>query len=294
MSLNSLNKRMNFKNGKTLLFLCLLCCLQNLKSQNGLENIIVEKYYISNANDTSGSLISGFLPIGSVTYRVFIDMLPGYRFHAAYGSPTHELKIQTSTQFFNNEDIGNTTPNVIPRRTLHRNTVMLDSWLSAGSAGENFYGILKEQDDAIETIVPEKLYLKNNDKRAGIPVSERDGLLSASDVPNTVLYGIDNTHPAFFNSTKGSDFSTTNGAWGCLGGAIGPDSLTTNRLLIAQLTTNGDLAFELNIQIGKRDGPTENYVAKNPTGKEILLPALIYHSEPKINASKTPKPNNKK
>ena len=56
-----------------------------VKAQNGLENITVEKYYVSNAADATGSI--GVLPVGSVTYRIFADLLPGYKFQAAYGVP---------------------------------------------------------------------------------------------------------------------------------------------------------------------------------------------------------------
>ena len=249
-----------------------------LESQNGLENIIVEKYYVSDHHDTADSKISGKLPIGSTTYRVFLDMLPEYRFQAAYGNSNHELRIETTTKFFNNEDIGKSYPNIVLRRALKRNTVMLDSWLTAGSAGENYYGILKEEDNTLETIVHEKQFLQNRDKSAGIPLTERDGLLAAAETPWPSFFGIDSLAFVFFNSTKGSSFITSNGAWGCLGGAPGPDSLTTNKILIGQFTTDGDFSFELNIQIGKKGGPPENYVARNPVGKEIMLPSLIYRS----------------
>lgn len=275
------------KPGKNLLFIFFFLSLLCSKSQNGLENIIVEKYYVSGANDTADSRLGGPLPIGSVTYRIYLDMLPEYRFYAAYGKSGHELKLETTTQFFNNEYIGNNYANVIPRRTLKKNTVMLDSWLSAGAAGEEYYGVLKEQDDSVETIVHEKSFLQNKSKPAGIPVTERDGLLSGR-APHPTFFGIDNEALVFFNRTRGGSFSTTNGAWGCLGGAVGPDSLTTNRVLIAQLTTDGELSFELNIQIGKRDHPQEYYVAKNPTEKEIMLPCLIYRSkEAKLTSAKS-------
>lgn len=280
---------------KAVLLISFLLCTRSITAQNGLEDLIVEKYYVSDAGDTLASAIAGALPIGSVTYRIYLDMLPGYRFHAAYGSPGHELRIQTTTRFYNNEHIGNKLPNVIPRRTLKRNTVMLDSWLSAGGAGEEMYGILKEQDDTVGTIVHEKSYLQSTNKLAGIPLKERDGLLAAGNVPSPVFFGIDSILPVFHNMTRGAVFATRNGAWGCLGGAVGPDSLTTNRLLIAQLTTNGDLSFELNIQIGKQDAPPENYVARNPVEKEIVLPCLTYYSKPqKISASKNTRSTNKK
>ena len=77
-------------------------------AQKGLERVIVEKYYVSNADDSIAS--AGILPVGSVTYRVYFDMLPGYAFTAAYGNAPHPLIIKTSTKFFNNEDRGSTNP----------------------------------------------------------------------------------------------------------------------------------------------------------------------------------------
>src|SRR5262249_32747176 len=103
-------------------------------SQPGLENVIVERYYVSNAADSAGS--SGLLPVGSVTYRIFIDMLAGYKFQALYGVNTpgvHELRIATTTSFFNNEDYGGTSP-TYTKTNAAKNTAMLDSWFSVGAA----------------------------------------------------------------------------------------------------------------------------------------------------------------
>jgi hypothetical protein len=81
----------------------------------------------------------------------------------------------------------------------------------------------------------------------------------------------------FGNSTVGNLFSTDNGSWAALGGATGPDA-NSNKVLIAQLTTDGILTFKLNLQLGTPGGGTENYVAENPTGSEFQHPALIYDS----------------
>lgn len=284
---------------KYFIFVCFFLYVLSAKSQNGLENILVEKYYVSGAGDTTAGQYYGNLPAGSTTYRIYLDMLPGYKFYAAYGAEGHELKIETSTTFFNNASIGNTYPNVIPRRSLGKNTVMLDSWFSAGAAGEDFYGVLKEQDDSLETIKHEGPFLQNKNKLAGIPVKDRDGLKVTANVPWPSFFGIDSLTPIFFRKCEGSSFSTFNGAWGCLGGSMGPDSLTTNRLLIAQLTTNGDLSFELNVQIGKPNVIIEQYVARNPVKDEITLPCLIYTSKQpvkpsKLTASKNKNTSNKK
>ena len=78
------------------------------QAQNGLESVIIEKYYVSNAADAAGSV--GTLPVGSVTYRIYADLLPGYKFQMAYGDASHSLKLTTTTTFFNNEDRGAKSP----------------------------------------------------------------------------------------------------------------------------------------------------------------------------------------
>ena len=70
---------------KIFLGLALLCSAAFVNAQNGLEALTVEKYYVSNATDAAGSV--GTLPTGSVTYRFFVDLLPGYTFQAAYAVP---------------------------------------------------------------------------------------------------------------------------------------------------------------------------------------------------------------
>ena len=68
---------------KIILGLALIVSTLAARAQNGLESIVVEKYYVSNAADAAGS--TGTLPVGSVTYRIWADMLPGYNFQALYG-----------------------------------------------------------------------------------------------------------------------------------------------------------------------------------------------------------------
>ena len=249
---------------------------QFLIAQNGLENVIVEKYYVSDTNDTLSNSYAGILPIGSTTYRIYLDLLPGYRFQAAYGSPEHTLKMETSTSFFNNLDYGNIIPNVIPQRSIHKNTVMLDSWLSAGAAGEDLFGIMKTSDDYVETVKHENLFLQNNDKKIGESLISKDGLVKGEKVPRPTFFTIDDEAEIFGKKTGGS-FVLTDGAWACLGGSVGPDSLTTNRVLIGQMTTDGDFSFELNVQIGTPvPGVFQRYVARNPQNEEIVIPSLIY------------------
>src|SRR5262245_5830837 len=76
----------------------------------GLEGIIVERYYVSNTADSIGAAnpanADGNLPVGSVTYRIYVDLVSGYTLQAVYGIPGHVLKFTTTTVFFNDETYG--------------------------------------------------------------------------------------------------------------------------------------------------------------------------------------------
>ncbi len=56
-------------------------------SQHGLEGIIIEKYYISTSEDNAHPELSGELTPGSTTYRIYVDLKPGYTFQMAFGAP---------------------------------------------------------------------------------------------------------------------------------------------------------------------------------------------------------------
>jgi hypothetical protein len=260
------------------IYFTLLCALPllNSYSQQGLEGIIVEKYYEASNDDLE---IFG-VPKGSTTYRIFVDLHNDFRFQAAYGNAAHPLTISTTTTFYNDVDNGDFIANTIARRHLGKKAVMLDSWLSVGAAGEKYYGILKSADDTLETVKHANGLFDSKSKE--ISLIEKDGLLSSDDIPRPTFFGIDSAVTVFKNKV-GSEFKTSNGTWAFLGkGSVGADSLTSNNVLIAQITTDGELNFELNIQVGSsKTGEIQKYVARNPTGKEIFMPQLIYSSKSK-------------
>lgn len=247
-------------------------------SQNGLEGVIVEKYYISNAADAAGS--TGVLPSGSTTYRIFIDLLPGYTFQAAYGVPNHELRFQSTTAFFNNEDYGAVNP-TFSKVNARNNTVMLDSWLSGGASCAANYGILKSEDGVAggTNVVNINGILANNDPNAGIPLTTQDGIY-AGTTPSVTMLGFTPTELDVIDATSnaGNLISTFNASWAVLGGSVGPIP-STNKILIGQFTTDGAFSFKINVQIGTpTPGVSQNFVAENATGNEILFPGLIYTS----------------
>ena len=246
-------------------------------AQNGLENVIIEKYYVSNAADSAASATAagGNLPVGSVTYRIYADMLPGYKFQALYGVAAHPLNISSSTSFFNEENFGGTSPNGISANNNRRNAVMLDSWFSVGASSAGKMGVLKTE-DTDGSVGNANSVLANADASAGIAISVQDGQVVA--VPQAVTFvGINNTGNGdlgIFDATSGvgGSFTTSNGSVASLNGSTGPTS--TNRVLIGQFTTNGILTYALNIQIGTPTGGVQNFVSSNPTGAEITIASL--------------------
>jgi hypothetical protein len=113
--------------------------------------------------------------------------------------------------------------------------------------------------------------LVNNDPLAGIPLTTADGLIAGVG-PSVTAVGIDLS--IFDNMNDGPEFTTNSGAWSVLEGVQGPTS--TNRVLIAQFTTDGELSFEMNIQLGTPLGTTEKYVASNPQGDEQFFAGLTF------------------
>ena len=245
-------------------------------AQNGLESVIVEKYYVSNAADAAASV--GSLPVGSVTYRVYADMLPGYKFQALYGVSGHTLKINSTTPFFNNEDRGKNTGS-IGVAFINDNSVALDSWFSVGGAAVGNMGILKSEDNGAANLITGCPILQNVDPTAGIGLMTQDGMQTGTPVAVSFV-GL-TTELDVFDATSqvGSTFQTSNGSIAALTGAVGPVP-STNKVLIGQFTTTGNFHFELNIQIGTPTGGTQNYVSSSPVGTEISIPSLVFTANP--------------
>lgn len=221
------------------------------------------------------------LPEGAVTYRIYVDLAPGYEIQAVYGNDDHELRIETSTFFFNNEDRGEQTGDAIPDNRLDENTVALDSYLTMNAASESHFGVLKIEDgdgsiiggvnnDGGSEGIAEGL-LANDDPLAGIPLTSSDGLLEGT-VPAVTVIGMDLS--VFADVNDGPVFLSSGGAWSVLEGTQGPTD--ENRVLIAQITTDGELSYCLNIQIGTPDGGVEQYVASSPVNDELTHPSLCF------------------
>jgi len=258
---------------KIVLGLGLFLCGISAQAQNGLERIIVEKFYISDATDEANSV--GRLPVGSVTYRVYVDMLPGYNFQMVYGDKNHDLNIYSDSTFYNDEDRGKTSgSNTLAN--VRKATLMLDSYFSVGGVCTGKMGVLKT-DDTDGALSNTDGNLTNNDPEAGDALTVKDGMVTGT--PKVVGFiGFDPTGGIFdATSDAGNSFTTSDGAWYILGGSTGVDP-NTNIVLVGQFTCKGDFGFDFNVQIGTPGGGQENYVHENTNLQvgEIYEPTCSY------------------
>ncbi|MFM1745629.1 MAG: hypothetical protein RLZZ630_1566, partial [Bacteroidota bacterium] len=268
-------------------------------AQNGLENIIVEKFYVSNAADATNAntalgdagYTSGTLPAGSITWRIYADLLPGWGVQSVYGVAGHPLTFSTTTSFFNHPN-GNTTGGNFASNSssiLGDGTTLLDSYLSCGAVAPGRFGVIKAEDNsaAVPTggganlVINPNTVLANNDPSAAPALTTADGQYNTASNPALLALTLlgDVASPAINlltdGSTVGSTFNSTNSSWGVLGEQVGAFPSGTNRVLIGQFTTNGVFTYAFNIQIRNNTNFTvQNYVNTSPVGSEILLASL--------------------
>ncbi|MBK7944231.1 MAG: hypothetical protein IPJ85_02480 [Flavobacteriales bacterium] len=171
----------------------LMCFVTNAVAQSPLEGVIVETYYVSDANDAT-DVTGGGVAEGSVTYRVFLDLCDGCGLRAVYGDAYHPLSITSNAPFFNHADRGRTYGHQINNTALGEGTVALDSYLSMGRASAQRLGIPKADDpngsliggannDGGSAQVPGGL-LVNSTPEMGSSLTVSDGLVPLSGAPS--------------------------------------------------------------------------------------------------------------
>jgi hypothetical protein len=260
--------------------------LGNFASQaQGLQGIIVEKYYQTNAADAANALAEGAtttLTPGSVVYRVYVDMAPNYKYNLAFGNSNHDWKINTTTNFFNDPGNGVAVgPQATSIANTKKNTVLIDSWLAVGGAASGKVGVLKIE-DTDGSIGNSQGVLANNPGGVfgvainSIVVGAQDGLatgtLNTHYVSALTALGT-GTQTDIFDQTPGGTFLVNGGSIAALGGVVG--TTTSNCVLIGQFTTDGIFGFEFNIQIQNTiTNATEVYVANNPQVGETVFAGL--------------------
>jgi hypothetical protein len=250
-----------------------------------LEKVIVEKYYVSDNNDATDTAGGTFVKPHSTTYRVYIDLAKGYKLTRIYGNASHELKISSDSIFFNRNSQtadGQTFAYNFNVLRFSEGTVPLDTWLTLGevsqsnTSGKTYFGVLKRSDkngsiiggknnDGGSANIQGGL-LVNNDTAAGIPLTTADGIDTMGVIPTGwFTYGIvdfaSGNDSTIFGSIVKSNLFKSNNAVLTNNGVMGVNR-DTNQVLVAQLTTQGKLSFELNVEIVDSSGTIAvDYVA---------------------------------
>ncbi len=235
----------------------------------GLESIIVEKFYQSNAADSANANLNGAttpLEVGSVTYRVYADLLPSYKFLALYGNQAHQLKIASTKDFYNDPNNGVKYFTGTSVNNIKKNTTMIDSYLTVGGVATGKMGVLKVEDTDGSVGNTQSILANTLGGDFGLPINGTnavDGMINGTPIAvNLLLNPGENID--LFDQVPGKSFISNNSAVSALGGAKGPTA--ANKILLGQFTTKGDFSFELNLQIiDTLTSIEERYVANNPT-----------------------------
>jgi hypothetical protein len=254
---------------------------QQVQAQ-GLQGIVVEKYYVSDAADSidaADNFATYPLHVGSTTYRVYADLQDGYRFSLMFGNASHPLEFHTTTAFFNDPNYGVPKYQATSVNNTKKNTQMIDTYLTVGGVAATKMGVLKTE-DTDGTIGNNDGLIANVTSSMGLPVTGTDGVDGM--MPGTPVISSDlgfGSEFDIFDQTPGSDFVTTGGAISALGGVAGVTA--SNMVLLGQFTTDGIFSFKLNLQLlTPQVGGSENYVADNPENGELTDSTLIYESTP--------------
>ncbi|MEI7594730.1 MAG: T9SS type A sorting domain-containing protein [Bacteroidota bacterium] len=277
-----------------LLLIAFLFFAFSIQAQDAIKNVLVETYYVANANDATDTT-GGKIEVGTKTYRIYVKLKPGCKLKKIYGNSNHTLKFSSTHAFFNNSDRGTLFAKDIIKNYYGSNTVALDSWITIGQISKKatltYAGVPKFMDndgsfvggannDGGSASIVGGL-LTNNDALAGVPLTNADGISIMDSVPSSWL-GSGFTDSTIFGSSKTkTEFISNSASLQCTG--VKGVNVDSNYILVAQLTTKGEISFELNLQVynpkPKGQNPTiQNYVAKNADFQngEYRSPFLTY------------------
>ena len=265
-----------------------------------IEKVEIETYYVSDSLDATDTINGKFIDKGTKTYRIYVDLAVGSKIKKLYGNANHSFKIESTGNFYNNID----RPTAYFGYLINKNwfpdnpTLGLDSWLTIGLATKTDLGVLKSEDTNGSYIGGVNNFggssavaggiLVNNDPVAGIPLTTQDGMSASTVILSQWLdnglkdiNGDDST--AFGSINTGNSFISNDFFLDQINGVAGANS-DSNKVLIAQITTTGDLRFELNMEVEQLDGATTKivkYVANDSVllADEVVSPFLKYPLE---------------
>jgi hypothetical protein len=264
-----------------------------------LEKVIVEKYYITDQNDAT-DITGGTIAPGTTTYRIYVDMLPNTRLKSVYGETDHPLVFESTLPFYNHATDGQTYGKEFLKNRYGEGLVALDTWITLGQTtktqvGKTYFGIPKVADqngsfiggtnnDGGSAGIATGL-LVNTAASMGFPLTTADGMDTMANIPSSwltlglvdIATGQDTT---IFGSVQqgtslySEQFLLQNS------GVTGVDP-SVNQVLVAQLTTAGELSFELNLELEvflNGTWQTKKYLARDTLlqGQENFNAFLTY------------------
>jgi hypothetical protein len=213
--------------------------------EDALENVIVEKYYVAGPEDVQSGL-----PLGATTYRVFLDLKPGYELQQINASIPHPVTIGSSAGFYNSE-FGATFGSDFLPLLLNFGTAALDSYVTIKAGTQSSSAIVKTLDTDGSLLTGAEGFLQNVDEEAGISVLEADGLIpNVGNLQLVSQLGLGDQLIQMFGTTNSAstEFYSDNGAWFNLDGIVADTE--ENLICIGQFTTlSCAFNFKLNIQI---------------------------------------------
>ncbi len=258
-------------------------------SAQGLEGVIVENYYTISAADATfinGGAISTPITEGTKVYRIYVDMAPNYKLNTVFGSPIPQggtvspnpLDFHTTTSFWNDDNFGTEVP---PQTSRLDERAAFDSYITIGVTGRSGgavgcgsntqqQGVLKTA-DTNGNLTLCSVY-SGFPSGAGTP----DGNIPASPSIPALTYNIGGLVDLTALQTGGNTLSMVNDSWATLPNGTGVDPTNTNRVLIAQLTTDGELSFHVNVQLQAPGGALETYVWNQAGSGEQAKTFLTY------------------
>ena len=264
-----------------------------------IEKVIVEKYYISDQFDST-DITGGKIDSGSVTYRIYVDLAPGNVLKKIYGDVNHLAKFTSTDNFYNHSADGQTFAKDFVKTRYSESTIALDTWLTLGQTAKKqgtktYFGILKAQDtdgsfiggfnnDGGSALIANGL-LMNFTPEMGYSLTTNDGMDTLNlDPTSWGDYGIENfvngNDSTIFGSFSAKKEFISNSFYLENSGVTGVVA-DSNQIILAQLTTKGDLSFEFNLEIEQliNGVPTiVKYVANDSIllSDEVFSPFLKY------------------
>jgi hypothetical protein len=244
------------------LLVALLSCGSSAKAQ-GLDSVWVETYHVWDSLGANGKPL--------VTYRIWVDMAPGYLMQVVYGDRSHDLEVSTTTEFVNTLDNSVKYADQRQAMDLKEYPLALDSWFTIGAASNKHMGVPLHLDKDGSVLKCPPYPKAKRGAAKGNSLCRRDGLLVTDSIAGVVNWRFE---PGYLGDIRGGVIHTMDGAWAVLGGI--PGVTEQNQVMVAQLTTSGELSFKLNIQVATTDRVATKFVHIDPSEGETMLPSLSY------------------